>query len=284
MTTMAKMFVGLNLVLACSAFGAAAALLGAQDVYKNKLEEVVKADYERIDQLNTRVAEKQAEADAQKAKASDAISAAAAAEGIKTTLQAEMNRATEVNAQLRSQNTRYAAELTSLRELYTGFKADLKAMQDKSSEQTALASEWQRKFQESESENARLTQTVGMQAEENTSLAADKAGLAKALNHEKFMTSAYADKYGQIGAVRKLPDGLVMSVKQTPGVGWFVAISVGSKDGLRVGDEFHLSRGGKYVGRINIIRVSKASAYGRADEKWIGTAWPPSQGDKAWTE
>ena len=38
MTTMAKIFVGLNLILACSAFGAAAALLGAQDAYKSKLE------------------------------------------------------------------------------------------------------------------------------------------------------------------------------------------------------------------------------------------------------
>jgi hypothetical protein len=282
MTTMAKIFVGLNLILACSAFGAAAALLGAQDAYKSKLEETTTNDMETINRLNQRISDKTAEVEFQRAKASDAISAATQAEGVKTTLQAELNKATEVNAQLRSTNERHAAELTSLRELLTSFNANLKAMQEKSTEQIALALEWQRKFQESESENARLTQTVNNQTEENTHLAAEKSGLDKALKNAEFMVAAYAKRYGPM-APRRLPEGVVMSIKVT-NVGTFVAISVGSKDKVRMGDEYHLSRGGDYVGRIRIIRISKDSAYGRADERWIGKAWPPRQNDKAWGE
>ena len=201
MTTMAKIFVGLNLILACSAFGAAAALLGAQDAYKSKLEETTTNDMETINRLNQRISDKTAEVEFQRAKASDAISAATQAEGVKTTLQAELNKATEVNAQLRSTNERHAAELTSLRELLTSFNANLKAMQEKSTEQIALALEWQRKFQESESENARLTQTVNNQTEENTHLAAEKSGLDKALKNAEFMVAAYAKRYGSAPAM-----------------------------------------------------------------------------------
>ena len=57
-----------------------------------------------------------------------------------------------------------------------------------------------------------------------------------------------AAQEARIRALRNLPDGEVTSVKRTD-VGIFVAISVGSKDGLRVGDEYHLLRGGVYVGR-----------------------------------
>ena len=91
--------------------------------------------------------------------------------------------------------------------------------------------------------------------------------------------------YGNTGIMvpRDLPDGLVLSIKKTR-AGMFVAISVGTRDGVRVADEYHLSRGGRYVGRIALIRVSTGSAYGRLDERWKGQAFPPQVNDKAWTE
>ena len=101
MTTMAKMFVGLNLVLACSAFGAAAALLGAQDAYKSKLEEITTKDFDEITRLKQRVSETNKEVEHQKDKTSEATREASKAEGEKVTLQAEMNKATEINDQLR---------------------------------------------------------------------------------------------------------------------------------------------------------------------------------------
>ena len=78
-----------------------------------------------------------------------------------------------------------------------------------------------------------------------------------------------------------LPEGRVLSVKMTA-VGTFVAISVGSRDGVRVGDAYHISRNGQYVGRIRLIRVSEDSSYGRMSERWNGDR--PRQNDKAWAE
>ena len=79
----------------------------------------------------------------------------------------------------------------------------------------------------------------------------------------------------------RLPEGRVLSVKSTAGVGTFVVISVGRKDGVRVGDEYHLSRGGRYAARIQIIRVSEDSSYGRMAGGWGHFALV---GDRAWTE
>ena len=93
----------------------------------------------------------------------------------------------------------------------------------------------------------------------------------------------FSTQRGLLGVRRTLPDGLVLSVKKTR-AGMFVAISVGSKDGIRVGDEYHLSRAGDYVGRITLIRISKGSAYGKIDERWAGKAFPPQKNDGAWPE
>ena len=71
-----------------------------------------------------------------------------------------------------------------------------------------------------------------------------------------------------------------MNVKATD-VGTFVAISGGSKDGVRVGDEYYLSRGERYIGKIDIIRVSEDGAIGRLDEKFASNVVLPKVGDKA---
>ncbi len=81
----------------------------------------------------------------------------------------------------------------------------------------------------------------------------------------------------------RLPDGEVTSVKWTD-VGRFVAISVGSRAGVRVGDGYHISRGDDYVGWIKIIRVSEESAYGLLDQRWQSVRLWPKPGDRVWTE
>ena len=78
----------------------------------------------------------------------------------------------------------------------------------------------------------------------------------------------------------RLKRALVLKAKAT-NVGTFVSISVGSKNGVQVGDEFHLTRVGLYVGKITIVRVSKDSAYGRVVDGWAGA--PPGEGDEAIT-
>jgi hypothetical protein len=38
------------------------------------------------------------------------------------------------------------------------------------------------------------------------------------------------------------------------------------------------------VGRITVLEVKGNKAFARADERWIGVAWPPRPGDRAWVE
>ncbi len=80
-----------------------------------------------------------------------------------------------------------------------------------------------------------------------------------------------------------LPDGQVLSIEDDAGK-TFVVISVGSKDGVRLDDEYHVSRGSHYVGRIKIVSVKKSEARGLADKRWTGQAWPPRPFDKVWAE
>ena len=64
-------------------------------------------------------------------------------------------------------------------------------------------------------------------------------------------------------AVRRLNNAAtVMNVKET-NVGIFVAISVGTKDRVKLGDKLVVSRNQNRVGTLDIIRVSKDSAIGR---------------------
>ncbi len=79
-----------------------------------------------------------------------------------------------------------------------------------------------------------------------------------------------------------LPDGRVLSVKSTD-VGTFVAISVGSKDGVRVGDQYHVSHGGRYITSISIVRVDIDSAFARQRVRWH-TGPPIRVGDPIWVE
>jgi hypothetical protein len=83
--------------------------------------------------------------------------------------------------------------------------------------------------------------------------------------------------------VLRLPEGRVLSVKMTA-VGTFVAISVGSKDGVRVGDHYHVSHGDSYVMRIIVVRVDIDSAYARAKEGFYSSSSVMRVGYRAWAE
>ena len=63
--------------------------------------------------------------------------------------------------------------------------------------------------------------------------------------------------------VRRRSDGRVLTVKGT-----LVMISIGANDGVRVGDEYRLSRNQTYIGKLRITKVEKRRSRGRlADVK-----------------
>lgn len=63
--------------------------------------------------------------------------------------------------------------------------------------------------------------------------------------------------------------------------GNIVILAIGSDEGVRAGDLFHISRGGAYVGRLKITTVDRTVAAGLIDAENTGGGAPPQAGDKA---
>ena len=97
----------------------------------------------------------------------------------------------------------------------------------------------------------------------------------RALRDSNFLLGKYREKYGPMDDAPGAR-GVVNLVK-----GNLVSISVGSADKVRIGDNYNLSRGDKYVGRIRIISVDKNSAVGAFDNANPGSGAPPMAGDAA---
>jgi hypothetical protein len=74
-------------------------------------------------------------------------------------------------------------------------------------------------------------------------------------------------------------EGRVTSVR-----GDLVVISVGSADGISVGDVVHLRRGTEFVGRVKIEKVERNLSVGTFDSGFPGVGAPPRKGDIACCE
>ena len=66
--------------------------------------------------------------------------------------------------------------------------------------------------------------------------------------------------------------------------GGCAAARLKDRPGVLAGDQYHLTRDTAYVGRITVLDVRGDKAFARADERWVGVAWPPRAGDRAWVE
>ncbi|MHC4952411.1 MAG: hypothetical protein ACYTGZ_00850 [Planctomycetota bacterium] len=62
-----------------------------------------------------------------------------------------------------------------------------------------------------------------------------------------------------------------------------VRISLGRKDGIRVGDEFRIARGSGFVGFVHIVELKPDSSIGVFDSQFPGKAAPPRVADAAYT-
>lgn len=62
-------------------------------------------------------------------------------------------------------------------------------------------------------------------------------------------------------------EGIVRQVRQTPGA-QLVEVSIGSDDGLKTGNTLEVSRGDKYLGRLEIIETSPDKSVARVDRRF----------------
>jgi hypothetical protein len=69
------------------------------------------------------------------------------------------------------------------------------------------------------------------------------------------------------GSVVPTVNGLVTQIRRTGGA-QYVEISIGADDGLVEGNTLEVSRGGKYLGRIEIVETTPDKSVGRVDRRF----------------
>ncbi len=275
MSSMAKIFVVVNLAFSIVAFGSAATLLGAQDDYRKGYEEA-RAEYKALQvSSQTKIDDLELQRSQQANKASEEFGKATQLQQSVEDLNTRLAAAESSNQTLRSSVDSFSKELATQNELNKAHQAFL----DKASGEAKTATEQmlnaKAQLDKEIGNRVGLQQQVEELGEQMTTLSASKGDVERALREANFWLDKYRAKFGDIkgseGAV-----GVVNAVKGT-----LVSISVGSADKVRVGDWYELSRGGSYVGRIKITTVDRNLSVGQFDTMNPGSGAPPQPGDKA---
>jgi uncharacterized phage infection (PIP) family protein YhgE len=276
MSSMAKIFVVVNLLLAVVTFGSAATLLGAQDDYKTALAEVTDkaAAYktntdQEIDDLNAKVSQQQQKAATEFNRAN----------GLADDLEqrnATLAGVQSKNATLNSTVETLTQELRKANEINDKSQKWLESLGAETKKATQDALNWQKQLEEERSNRGALEQQIEQLSEQTAELAAKLGDSERSLREKEFYLQQYRDRTGTDLVGGKGAKGVVNAVRGT-----LVSISVGSTDGVRIGDIYHIRRGGTYVGQIQIKRVEKNQAVGQFDTQFTGPGAPPQNNDVA---
>ena len=162
-------------------------------------------------------------------------------------LKAERRDATAAVAATQANNQRLAEEVTGLRDdIRTNEQA-----RDKAFATTLKATE-------------DLHQTAGQLAntvERNRQLTDQVSGMTRVMDAKGIDPNTPPD------AVVPTVDGLVSQVRQAAGA-QLVEVTIGSDDGLKQGNTVEVYRGGRYLGRVEIVKTSPDRAVGRVDRRF----------------
>ena len=273
MTSMAKVFVVLNLILAVVAFGSGAVLLGTKDDWKKAAEEM-NDKYEKVktamaadrDRLENEVAQ-------QNRRAADAVKTAQTAEENASNLDTQLKQAKSINDQLRALTETLSQEVKAANNINKENKDWLDRLSSESKQATQDKLDAVKKLEAEIANRVQLEQQVNQLTESLASAMATKGDLEQQIRELKFWNDEYAKRFGKLDTAK----GAAGRVREV--MGKLVGISVGSRDGVRTGDKYSLSRGGTFVGTIRITRVEKDLALGLVTS--TGSGSPPQVGDTA---
>ncbi len=276
MSSMAKIFVVVNLILGVMAFGSAATLLGTKEDYKAANKdlvakfEVYRSDQEgKLDAANGR-------AEASATDASNSATLKATAEQKNEELTRRLAGAETANGVHRATIEKLTETERALLEINKSYKGFLQSYSKDSSEATKDKLNFQTKWQNEVANRVNLEAEVRKCQAENSQLSAMNGDLAKRLKNCEFWLGKYRQKFGDITGGPTGANGVVKSVK-----GNLVVLSVGSDDGVRNGDTYQIRRGSNHVGQVTVTRVYKDQSVGTFDTDFKGPAAPPQAGDAA---
>ncbi|MDH3591880.1 MAG: hypothetical protein OER88_08385, partial [Planctomycetota bacterium] len=196
MSSMAKIFVVVNLVLAVCTFGAAATLLGAQDDYKEanvamktKFEAFQAAKAADISSLKDQVAQ-------QTQRSGQAIVEQKNAQQESESYKTQLANARTSAEKLQSSVQVYAAEIAALRKQMADNVADIKKMSDASQKATQDAVNARQTLEDEVANRARLEGEVSKLSDTIQQLSAQKGDLERQIRQAKFEIGEYAKKHG----------------------------------------------------------------------------------------
>ena len=277
MSSMAKIFVVVNLVLAVVAFGSAATLLGAQDDYKTALEKARTEfdEYKTIQDQALNTAELQRVQ--QQQRAGEMVGKANSLEAANQDLDQRLANAGTRNDQLQATAETLAREVEQANKINQNNKTWLEKLAADSKTATEEMLNAKTAHREEIANRVRLETTVGNQNETIADLSAVKGDLEKQVRQLNFWLSEYRRRHGDITNMSKGSEGRINSVRDD-----LVVISVGSADGVQVGDVYHIRRGATYVGQVTIEKVEKNLSVGSFDSTFPGPGAPPQKGDVAY--
>lgn len=276
MSSMAKIFVVVNLILGVVAFGSAATLLGAKEDYKAANAAMAKKFDEYKSSMTAKLAAAEKEKASQITTASTAVAAKQTAEAASEELKRRLADAEGANKKAQATIQNLTDQNKALTETNKTFTDTISNFSSEAKTATTDKLNIQTKWQQEVNNRVNLEKQVKNAAEENQALAAKLGDCEKELRNCKFWLDKYRERFGDITGRAKGQPGVVKQVR-----GNIVSISVGSGDGVRVGDVYQIRRGGTYVGQIKITNVYKDLAVGTFDDEYKGQGAPPMAGDAA---
>jgi len=276
MSSMAKIFVVVNLILGVVAFGSAATLLGAKEDYKAANEQMAKKFEAYKSDMVAKNDALNSEKAAQTQKASNAVAAKQTAEQQNGELTRRLAAGETASGKDRATIVQLSQQVKAQVEINRGYKELVEKFSAEHKDATRDKVDFQDKWQKEVTNRVNLEAEVKKAQEENATLAAKNGDLQKQLKNANFWLGKYKQQFGDITEGPKGSPGVVKSVK-----GNFVVLSVGSDDGVRNGDTYQLRRGSSYVGQVTVTSVYKDQAVGTFDSDFKGPGAPPQAGDAA---
>jgi len=254
MSTFAKIMVVVNFVLAFAFLAAAGTLHGAAESWKDKHTSDSKRLNEDINNLQAQLKAKQSELDMAR---SEAGSARTEAESAKSSLKQMNDSNAALMRELETKNGQIAKLEAAITDL-SGSVKDQTARNETLSNQLAQAdAERKQKIEELRTSDENLAREAARADSAEQALAAAEAKAKTTAEEMDAMNTtivAYQKTFGSLSdkvAVTAVK-GVVQNLSAKDDV---YVISVGSKDGVKAGYEFTVSRGSHYVSTLVVDSV-----------------------------
>jgi hypothetical protein len=104
-------------------------------------------------------------------------------------------------------------------------------------------------------------------SEYNRALEQNKQLISQTAGMKQVMQAEGIDPNTEPGSVVPTVEGQVSRIERKAGA-QLVEVTIGADDGLKTGNTLEVSRGGKYLGRLEIIQTSPDKSVGRVDRRY----------------